>query len=240
MLPLNRHLAASYMSSHPLRAVVVDGGGTAVGARALIEGRADLCAASRALGPEEVEELYRAAGTLGVRYLVALDAVAIYLHPDNPVHDLGLDELAGLFTGAVTNWSAVGGATLPVRPVIRPPTSGTHRFVRDHVLKGRPYLAGALVVPRTRDVVDTVASDPAAVGYGGLSYGGEVRHSAVDGVVPDASSIRNGAYPLARYLYFYTSAPPEGAVLAFVEWVVGPEGQAAVAETDLLALWATP
>lgn len=238
MLPLNRHLATTFMSTHPGAVVVVEGGGTGVGARALIDGRVDLAAASRALAPDEVEALFNETGTLGIRYLVALDAIAIYLHPDNPVTSLSFEQLGGLFSGRMPSWRSVGGGGDGVAVVIRPPTSGTHRFFRDHVLAGGPYASCAVTVRRTQDVIAAVASNADAIGYGGLAYSGDVVHAAVDGIAPNPRTIREGAYPLARYLFYYATEPPDGIVRTYVDWVIGPEGQEAVAETGLLALWA--
>jgi phosphate transport system substrate-binding protein len=237
MLPLNRHLAAEFMDSHPGAVVLVQGGGTGIGARALIDGRTTFCAASRNLRAEEVEALFAATGTLGLRFMVALDAIAVYLHPEQAIKSLGMDELAAVFSGLVKSWDVLGGERAAVLPIIRPPTSGTHRFFRDHVLGGKPYAGHAVTVQRTSDVISEVAVQPHAIGYGGLAYSGAVRHCEIDGVLPEESTVRNGSYPLSRYLYLITAEPPEGLAREFVDWVTGPEGQGAVAEVGLIALW---
>ncbi len=237
MLPLNRHLATLFMTSHPSSIVVVEGGGTAVGVDGLIDGRAQLCAASRPLQPDEIERLFTQQGTLGIRTLVALDGVAIYVHPDNPVESLTLDQLAGLFDGRLTQWATVGGDERPVLPIIRPPTSGTHRFFKNHILGGGDYAAGARTERRTSDVIDAVAADLGAIGFGGLAYSGDVRHCPIDGQLPDPKALRDGRYPLARYLYLYAAETPQGLLETFLSWVDGSQGQAAVADVGLIPLW---
>jgi phosphate transport system substrate-binding protein len=240
MLELNRRLAAAYMFEHPGVPIRIEGGGTRRGVEALVDGSADLAAASRPLTPTEVASLYDRFGTLGVGYLVARDAVSVYLHPRNPIRSLRLDDVRAIFTGAVSDWSEVGGAAAPIVVVVRPPSSGSHRFFRDHVLRGAPYVATAATGLRTADVVRLVRSDPAAVGFGGLAYGDDLVHCAIDGIDPTEENLREGRYALARYLVFYASAPPEGEARAFVEWCLGPAGQRIVREVGFIPLWTSP
>jgi phosphate transport system substrate-binding protein len=237
MLELNRRLAAAYMLEHPGVPIRVEGGGTRSGVEALVADTADLAAASRPLTPAEVASLYDQFKTLGVGYLMARDALSVYLNPDNPVRDLDLADVRAIFTGRISNWSEVGGPTLPITVILRPPSSGSYRFFRDHVLRGEPYFTGATIGLRTADVVDLVRSDPAAIGYGGLAYGNDLVHCAIDGVEPREENLREGRYALARYLVFYASAPPDGDARAFVEWCLGPEGQKIVREVGFIPLW---
>jgi phosphate transport system substrate-binding protein len=126
-----------------------------------------------------------------------------------------------------------------VTVVVRPPTSGTYRFFRDHVLDGDDFAPSAVEVSRTRDVVEAVADSPAAIGFGGLVYGNELVHCRIDGVGPSVESVRDGTYPLARYLYFYSTEPPAGATKVFTDWAVSPAGQAVVTEVGFVPLWTT-
>jgi phosphate transport system substrate-binding protein len=237
MLDLNRRLAEAFMRSHPGAAVRVEGGGTGAGVEALIAGEVDLCAASRPFTAEEVAALHARAGTLGVRVLLARDALSVYLHPDNPVRDLSLDELRRVFGGEVASWAALGGRDEPILAVVRPPTSGTHRFFREHVLGGEGFASVARVAARTADVVEAVGTTPGAIGFGGLVFGPGLVHARIDGVAPTAGAVRDGSYPLARYLYYYATAPPSGPTKAFTDWCVTPAGQAVVAETGFIPLW---
>ena len=238
MLELDRRLAEAYMRGHPGDTVRVEGGGSGLGIEAMIDGRAEIAAASRPLAPEEVAALHDRLGTLGVRFLVARDALSVYVNASNPVRDLTLDELRSLFSGAAVDWSLVGGRAERVGVVIRPPTSGTHRFFRDHVLGGAPFSADALPAPTTRAVLSAVNSLPGAIGYGGIAYRLEgVAQIAVEGVEPTADNVRRGRYPLTRYLTFYTAQPPNGLARRFIDWCLGAEGQRIVAEVGYVPLW---
>ncbi len=237
MLELNRRLAEAFMRTHPGLAVRVEGGGTGAGVTALVDGTVDLCAASRPFAAEEVAALHAHVGTLGLRVLLARDALSVYLHPDNPVQSLTLDDLRQIFRGETTNWLPLGGRDEPIVAVVRPPTSGTHWFFRDHVLAGEDFPAAALVAARTVEVVGAVATSPGAVGFGGLVFGRGLVHARIDGVAPTVEAVRDGSYPLARYLYFYAAAPPQGAVREFTDWCIGPAGQAVVAEVGFVPLW---
>jgi len=238
MLELDRRFAESFMRSHPGTRIVVEGGGSSVGIEALIAGTAAIAAASRPLSPDEVAQLYERRQTLGVRFLVAQDALSIYLNAANPVRDLSLDQLRSLFGGTLTDWSQVGGEAGAVEVIVRPPSSGTHRFFRDHVLVGGPYAASASAEPTTRGVLAAVAADPRAIGYGGQAYRLEgVVQAAVDGVEPTPENVGRDRYPLSRYLSFYTAEPPTGLARRFIDWCLGEHGQRVVAEVGYVPLW---
>ncbi len=240
MLPLSRRLAESYMRVSPGVAVRVSGGGTGVGVRGLVDGELDLCAASRPFSPSEVEELFARFESLGVRYLVARDAVTVIVHPSNPVRALSLADAAGLFGGRTVRWSALGGPDVPVRVVVRPPTSGTFRWIRDEVLGDGGLAAGADVVARARDVVAAVAADPAAVGHAGLVTGPGVVRCAIDGAPATEETVLDGSYPLSRYLAFYAADVATGDVRSFLDFCLGPTGQWVVRQEGFIPLWERP
>jgi phosphate transport system substrate-binding protein len=237
MLFLNRRLGEEFMRGHPGTVVRVAGGTTGAGVEALLEGRADLCAASRPFLPEEIELLYDRFGTLGVRYLIALDAIVIYLHPANSVRELSTDELRRIFLGEISSWQELGGEWVPIVPVVRPPHSGTQRFFRDHVLMGADASTEAVVLPRNEDVAAWVRDHPEAIGYGGMVFGRDLVHCALDGVAPDHSTVRDRSYPLSRYLYYYGVAPATGPVDEFLDWCLDEEGQRVAAEAGFIPLW---
>lgn len=241
MLELDRRLAEAFMRQHPGDQVRVAGGGSGVGIEALIHGKAEIAAASRPLSADEVASLHERFATLGVRFLVAQDALSVYLNAANPVRDISLDQLRGLFSGSIRDWSLAGGPDLEVVVVVRPPTSGTHRFFRDHVLAGAPYTPESLTETTTRSVLGAVNRDRAAIGYGGIAFRLDgVVHASVNGVAPTIDNVRRGRYPLSRYLAFYTTEPPAGLARRFIDWCLGPEGQRVVAEVGYIPLWDRP
>jgi phosphate transport system substrate-binding protein len=237
MLLLVERWAQAFMMAHPGVVVEVEGGGTATGIRELIRGDVEIASASRPLRPEEARRLLERQGSLGYAVLVGRDALSVYLHPDNPVTDLSLVELRGIFTGEIRRWSEVGGRDARITVLTRNPASGTYFFFAQHVLGGGEYTRRARVLPTTAAIIDAVQADPDAVGYGGVGYVEGVRPCAVEGVAPTAENVRLGEYPISRYLYFYTAAPPEGLIKDFVDWVLGAEGQAIVREVGYVALY---
>ncbi|KPK63345.1 MAG: hypothetical protein AMS21_06735 [Gemmatimonas sp. SG8_38_2] len=238
MLELDRRFAEAFMRAHPGETVRIEGGGSGAGIEALIDGRADIAAASRPLSSSEVASLYERFETLGVRYLVAQDALSVYLNQANPIRNLSFDQLRGIFDGSISEWSELGGGPHDVVVVVRPPNSGTHRFFRDHVLGGAPYSSRAVAVATTRGVLSSVQGHPGAIGYGGLAYHLDgVRHVSIESVTPTPETVGQGRYPLARYLAFYTTRPATGLSRRFIDWCLSTEGQRIVAEVGYIPLW---
>jgi phosphate transport system substrate-binding protein len=236
MLPLNRRLAQAFMREHAGVAVRVDGGSTGFGVRALLDESVDLCAASRPFRPAEVNALYETFGTMGLRFLIARDALTILVHPDNPVRSLTMDDLAAVFSGRIASWTEVGGVDAPIEVVLRPSSSGTYHFFRDHVFAGDDYTDNAETVSRAVDVDELISRSLHAISFGGLRDAG-VKRLDVDGVTASIETVRRGEYPLSRYLYFYATAPPTGHSRTFLEWCVSADGQRVVEEAGFVPLW---
>lgn len=237
MLPLAEQWAVAFVERHPAVLVDVRGGGSAAGIAALIEGRADLATASRSLLPEEVRRLASRHGTVGLSIRVARDAVRVYVNPANPVRDIGLPLLKSLFAGRLGSWSKLGGPEAPVRVLVRPPDSGTHRFFRDVVLHEEPYSSRAEVVSTTPQIVDAVREDSLAVGFGGIAYGIDLVHCSIDGQPPTPENVRSGAYPLSRYLYLHAVRPPTGLAGRFVDFTLSTDGQRLVEDVGFVPLF---
>lgn len=237
MLRLAQRWAEEFMRSHSGTSIVVEGGGTEMGLRALLNGAADFTTASRPIPPETVSELAREYRTLGFSVLTARDALCFYTHMDNPVASLSTEQLAGIFSGRITHWSEVGGEPAPIRVLSRDPNSGTHAYLEEHLLRGRTITERAAVFPGTAAIVREVSRDVNAIGYGGLAYGENVYDLDVNGVPPFAENVRNGSYPVSRYLYLYAIRPPEGMKKRFVDWVLGKDGQRIVQDVGFVPLY---
>ncbi|MFZ0389624.1 MAG: phosphate ABC transporter substrate-binding protein [Calditrichia bacterium] len=236
MLILLRRLAQVYMSEHPGTAVYVEGGGTGAGVKALLDGDADIAAASRPLLPQELSRMAERYQSVGYSLLVAKDALSIYLHPANPVQDLALKQLKQIFTGEYSNWKQLNGKDQKISVYIRPPNSGTYFYFREHILQGEDYLDSATTLTTTRAIVKAVLKDTAGIGYGGTAYGSKVVHSKVNGISPSALNVRYDLYPISRYLYFYTRSKPEGLLQDFFDWVLSTEGQRIVQQIGYIPL----
>jgi phosphate transport system substrate-binding protein len=237
MLKLVMALAENYMRENRNVAVYVRGGGTANGVKALARGEVEICAASRTLRPAEIKILADACDCVGMSFLVAKDAVALYVNPDNTVENVSIDEARRLFAGEIANWRELGGPDLPVVVVVRPPNSGTHAYVKERVLSGADYAPEAIVESTQENVIDRVADVTGAVGFGGAVENDDVRMLAVEGAKPSDANIREDVYPIVRYLYFYTVNQPRGAVKDFIDWTLGADGQQTAKRAGYVPLW---
>ncbi len=237
MLLLTENLAQKYMKLNPAVSIYVYGGGTAAGIKSLISGDIDICTASRNLKPDEAKSLAEYYGSVGLFYLIAKDALSIYVNQNNPVKDLKLSELKNIFECKVTDWNALGGKRQKIIPVIRNLNSGTHLYFKDHVLEGSEYCDDAVVQPTTPEIIDFVEKNENAIGYGSIGYQGNVVRARIEGVEPSEENARNDTYPITRYLHFFTTNVPKGIVKNFIDWVLSPDGQRVVKQSGFIPLW---
>jgi phosphate transport system substrate-binding protein len=234
MVILGQRWAEEYMKANPKALIQVTGGGSGTGIAALINGTTDICQASRPMKEDEKRKLRDRFQTMGIEIPVARDGLAIYLNEANPVRELSLEQLREIYTGRLTNWKEVGGGDARIVIYGRENNSGTYVCFKDHVLLGRDYSPACQTLPGTAAVVNAVARDPNGIGYGGGAYGRGVRECAVRkdassaAVAPSLETVRSGAYPISRYLYFYVRQRPAGDAKKFVDWVLSDEGQGIV------------
>jgi phosphate transport system substrate-binding protein len=237
MRPLAARWARAFEERNPGVRVHVEGGGTESGVQALVEGRVDLATASRPLLPEEVRRLAARHGTVGLSIRCARDGLAVYLNPGNPVRDLGLPSLKGIFSGRMGTWHKVGGPEAPIHVFVGPPGSGAQQLFRDLVLREEPFSERAVVLPTSEAIVAAVASDPHGVGFGSLALGRELVHVSIDGHEASRENVARGVYPLARYLFLHAVRPPRGLGGRFVDFVLSAEGQRLVDEAGFVSMW---
>lgn len=231
MVILVQRWAETYMKQRPGTRIQVTGGGSGTGIAALINGGTDICDASRPMKARERELVRRRYAREVTEIPVALDGVSIYVHQSNPVRQLSQAQLKGIYTGRITRWRDVGGADARIVVYSRENNSGTYMFFKEHVLGNEDFAHEVQTLPGTAAVVNAVSRDPASLGYGGIAYATGIRGVPVSGgegqpaFEASMANVRNGTYPLSRQLFFYTVGEPAGGVKAFVDWVLGPEGQ---------------
>ena len=240
MFQLTEKLAEEYMKLYPGISVYVSGGGTAVGINAMINGEVDICTASRDLKPEEAKSLADYYGTVGLFYLIAKDALCIYVNPANPVRNLTIDELRNIYECKIVNWKELDGKNQKIIPVIRNINSGTHLYFRDHILLGEEYCSDVEIKPTTPDIIEFVEANENAIGYGSIGYKGKINSLNIEGIEPSAQNAQNDSYPITRYLHFFTSRTPKGAVKNFIDWVLSPVGQKVIKQSGFIPLWEVP
>ncbi len=237
LVTLAQKWAEVYMGKNPATKIQVTGGGSGTGFAALQNRSTDLCNASRRIKSTEIEACIKAFGKRPREYVVALDGLSVYVNADNPVTQLSLEELGGIFTGRIRNWKEVGGADAPITIYSRENSSGTYEFFKEHVLKGKDFAASAQTMPGTAAVLQAVTKDKGAIGYGGAAYGQGTKHLKIskekggEAIEPTEETVVKGTYPIWRYLYVYLNPELEkGETGAYITWIRGSEGQKLVGE----------
>lgn len=231
MVILAQSWAEHFMEETPGVTIQVTGGGSGVGIASLINGGTDICKASRPMSERE-KNLARKRRSKDVKEIpVAMDGVAVYVSERNPIKSLTHEQLKSIYTGKITNWRELGGRNARIVPYSRENSSGTYMFFKDHVLEKEDFAMEVQTLPGTGAIVNAVSKDPESIGYGGIAYASGIRVLPISrdqmspAVYPSAETVRSGAYPLSRKLFFYTIGESEGNVKRFIEWVLGPEGQ---------------
>jgi phosphate transport system substrate-binding protein len=229
--------AEEYQNLHPEIQISVTGGGSGTGFAALINGTIDLANASRGIKSEEIETA-RDLGFEPVEIIVANDAIAVIVHPDNPVSELTLEQVSKIYKGEFNNWQDVGGEDRPIVRLSRETNSGTHVYFLEEVIRlgssedKTIFSADTLLLPSSEGIISEVSSNPNAIGYDGLGYVTEhvkmVAISASQGgdfVLPSAETVMNGQYAISRHLFMYTRGEPQGSLAEYIDWILGPDAQ---------------
>ena len=235
--------AEAYAEVNPNVAVAVTGGGSGTGISAMINGSVDIANASRRMRDSEIEAA-RANGVEPVEFIVGYDALAVYLHGDNPIESVSLAQLKSIYGegGAATRWSDLGVsvpgcASDEIVLVSRQNNSGTYVYFKETVLGDAEYKLGSRDMHGSKDVVELVENTPCAIGYSGLAYATEhigmpcvAVEEGGDCVKPAIATAVDGTYPIARPLMMYTAGQPQGAVKEYMDWILSADGQCLILE----------
>ena len=234
--------AERYQSQHQDIRISVTGGGSGTGIASLINGTVDLANSSRQIKEEEIEEA-KSKGTEPVEHIIARDAIAVIVHPDNPVNELTLQQISDIYSGKTTNWTEVGGEDRPIVKLSRETNSGTHVYFLETVLRlGNSddetlFSMDTLLLPSSEGIIVEVRQNPNAIGYDGLGYvPDDLKTIAIakeEGgayVLPSIATVNDKSYAIARDLYMYTNGEPTGIVKDYLDWILATEAQEIVAE----------
>ena len=241
MIRLGQRWAEEYMKLNPGLTIQISGGGSGTGIAALINGGTDICQASRDMKEQEYKQA-EASGRKAYRVSVTLDGIAVFLNNENPVKELSLAQLKGIYTGSITNWKEVGGVSHVIILYGRENSSGTYSFFKEHVLKNEDYAEQTQTLPGTAAVVNAVSKDKYGIGYGGLAWASGVKFADVKktdtskAIAPSNETVSNGTYPISRELYWFFSGAPTGELKKLVNWALSPEGQKLAGEVDYVPL----
>ncbi len=215
--PFAELLAEEYMPRHPETHIYVQGGGSTAGIEAAITGAANIGMSSRNLIGDE-KKLYTVT--------IAKDAIAIIVHPVNPIENLSLDQARDIFAGKIENWKVLGGRDHPIDIVTREEGSGTRESFQKFVMRKEDISLGALVQDSNGAVRQVIATDPNAIGYMSLGLvNDQVKALKISGVEPSLKNVYNGEYTLVRPFLFVFNAEPAGPTKSFLDFVLSPPAQ---------------
>lgn len=234
--------AERYQSEHPEVRISVTGGGSGTGIASLINGTVDIANASRQIKQEEIEEA-QGNGVEPVEFIIARDAIAVIVNPENPVDQLTLQQLSDIYSGKISNWAEVGGEDRPIVRLSRETNSGTHVYFLETVLRlGNTedetlFSMDTLLLPSSEGIIIEVRQNPNAIGYDGLGYvPDDLKMIAIaeeEGgsyVLPSIPTVNDKSYAIARDLYMYTNGEPTGMVKEYLNWILAADAQEIVAE----------
>ena len=224
--PFAEKLAEQFNARQKDSRVAVQGGGSALGIESVRSGAAQIGMADLVVLPPEAKDL--------ANVIVARDSIAVIVHPENKVASLSTTQIRQIFNGSIKNWKEAGGNDHPVRVVSREAGSGT-RASFEQIIGDVNLLTDAIIQNSSGTIRETVANDKDTIGY--LSHGvlnQKVKVVQVDGVDCTKDEIVAGRYKLVRPVYFLTKGEPSGAMKAFIEYVLSPEGQDTIKKNGLL------
>jgi phosphate transport system substrate-binding protein len=234
--------AEKYQGDHPDVRISVTGGGSGTGIAALVNGTVDLANASRKIKDEEIDEA-QANGVEPVEHIIARDAIAVIVNPNNPVSELTLQQISDIYSGKYTNWQEVGGEDRPIVRLSRETNSGTHVYFLETVLRlgskddKTLFSMDTLLLPSSEGIISEVRDNPNAIGYDGLGYVPDdlktiaiAKEAGGMYVLPSIETVNDKTYAIARDLYMYTNGEPTGIVKEYLDWILSDEAQLIVAE----------
>jgi phosphate transport system substrate-binding protein len=240
--------AERYQSEHPQVRISVTGGGSGTGIAALLNGTVDIANASRQIKDEEVAEA-QSKGVEPVEFVIARDAIAVIVNPENPVSRLTLQQISDMYSGKINNWAEVGGEDRLIVRLSRETNSGTHVYFLETVLRlGQKenktlFSMDTLLLPSSEGIIAEVRQNPNAIGYDGLGYVPDdlkmiaiAKEAGGAYVLPAIETVNDKSYPIARDLYMYTNGQPAGAVKDYLDWILSDEAQTIVAKLGFVPI----
>jgi phosphate transport system substrate-binding protein len=240
--------AEAYQKDNGNISISITGGGSGTGIAALLNNTVDIANASRRIKQEEIDQA-RSLGIEPHEIIVASDAIAVIVNPSNPIDHLTLQQVSDIYQGKYSNWQELGGEDRPIVRVSRETNSGTHVYFLETVLRlgdseNKSFFdPSTLLLPSSEGIIAEVRDNPNAIGYDGLGYVTPevkvvgIRTSPDDpAVFPSIDSVLQGTYAIARDLYVYTNGEPQGAIKAYLDWILSDAGQSIITELGFVAI----
>jgi phosphate transport system substrate-binding protein len=250
MLQIGMAWSEAYAKVEPSVSVEVNGGGSGVGIAGLIDGSVDLANSSRAFEEKEIADLKAKKNVEPKEYMVGYDALCIFVHKDNPLNEISIEQLAEIYKdgGKYRKWSDLG-VTLPggkdeIVVLSRQNTSGTQHYFKEAVIgKNGSQRSDVLQQSGSSEVVQVITKTPGAIGYSGMGYITPAvkvvkvsKKTGEPGIVPSIETTLDKTYPISRPMFIYTAGEPPEHTKKYIDWILGDGGQAILKEQHYVPL----
>jgi phosphate transport system substrate-binding protein len=219
-------LAEQFKAQNPDVTFDIAAEGSTTGIAAIIDGTAQIGMSSRQAKPAEIVAANAKSVTLK-ETTVAYDGLGVIVNSANPITNLTKKQVEQIFTGDVTDWSAVGGKGGKMSIYTRNTSSGTYSDWKELAMKKRDYAPSAQKMAGHEQIAAEVGKNPDGIGYVGLAYmkASGIKILTIDGAAPSGEAVRNHAWPFARPTFYYTNGDPTGLAKQFIDFTIGPAGQ---------------
>lgn len=236
VLPIAQAEAEAFMKTDKEADITVSGGGSGVGIAALIDGSTDIANSSRTIKAKEIV-LAKTKGVNPIGIIIANDGIAVIVNNNNKAAELSIDQLKEIYSGEITKWKQAGGSGDTIVVISRDSASGTFEVFNELVLKGAKLRTDSLMMASNKEIAETVARTPGAIGYVGLGYlSADSKTLKIDGIIPSDTTVLNGTYKLARPLFMYTNGEAKGLAKSLIDFILSEEGQKIVKETGFVTI----
>lgn len=233
--PIAKAFAEYYMGKHPTVNITVSESGSGNGAKSLINAACDVATMSRPMKTSE-QKAAQDAGVLPIEHIVAMDGIAVVVHPSNPLANLTVEQIRDIYTGKIKNWKELGGPDRSIVVISRDTNSGTYESFETLVMNKEKMGEKVEYVGSNGAIRQRVMSTPSAIGYVGLAFTEGVKALTVNGVEVSAETVTSKKYPVARPLYMYTNGrPKQGTPLyEFINLSDTAEGKRIIEDTGFV------
>ncbi|MDX2110449.1 MAG: phosphate ABC transporter substrate-binding protein [Verrucomicrobiota bacterium] len=230
-------LAEQFRADNPGVSFEIAAEGSATGIAAVIDGTADIGMSSRNISKEEISKA-RLNGRDVYETCIGYDGIAVIVNENNPLSELSARQVERIFTGDVSDWSALRGNPGIISIYTRNTSSGTYSSFKELAMKKRDYASSSQKMAGNEQIAAEVAKNPLGIGYVGLAYAETpgVKVIKINGVLPSEDAIRALKYPYSRPLYLYTGSKAEGITAKFLDFSLSELGQKSVTKVHFIAL----
>ena len=235
--PIAKAFAEYYMGKQPEVNITVSESGSGNGAKSLVNEACDVATMSRPMKNSE-KDAAKSAGVLPIEHIVAMDGIVIAVHPSNPLADLTVEQIRGIYTGKIRNWKELGGPDKPIVVISRDTNSGTYETFETMVMNKEKMTEKTEYVGSNGAIRQRVMSTQGAIGYVGLAFREGLKALKVNNIEVSPETVVAKTYPIARPLYMYTNGRPsqDSPLFDFIELANTPEGKRIVEDTGFVPL----